>query len=236
MSNSTHTSVVPQLSSERVETLVFHVVLFTLGVTGLAVLFRLPRALARFWRSSEWLTGHFLWHTSTSYRRSKAPRSFSEDGPSEVKSTKETREGATDDSHTLYSYTNRAGGRSDDDGDALGASYPPHMTACPPFLQPLVNLHRIRLSPGFSLSQALVMVFYFGTLAYAGFYRSNPFTDPVRAGWVAVAQLPILFALATKNNILGMLLGFSSNAAELPPSLPRATCCPLREHPRLGLQ
>ncbi|KAF8066781.1 hypothetical protein FPV67DRAFT_1496412 [Lyophyllum atratum] len=204
---STHTSITPQLSDERAETLVFHVVLLVLGVTGLAVIFRLPRAFARFWRSSEWLTGHFLWHTS--YERANAKRSYSEDHRLEGTSTKETKEGATDDSHTLYSYANRAGGRSDDDGQAIGASYPPHIAACPRFLRPLVVLHRTRLSPGFSVSQAIIMLFYFGTLAYAGFYRSSPFTDPMRTGWVAVAQLPFVFALGTKNNILGMLIGFS---------------------------
>ncbi|GLB41051.1 putative ferric reductase like transmembrane component [Lyophyllum shimeji] len=205
--STSHLGVAPKLDNERTEDLVFHVVLFTLGVAGLAVLFRLPRALARFWRSSEWLMGHFFWHTS--YQRSNAPRSFSEDNPSEVASAKEAKDLATEDSHTLYSYANRAGGRSDDDQDALGASYPPHIASCPRFLRPVVILHRIRLSPGFALSQALLMLFYFGTLAYAGLYRSNPFTDPVRTGWVAVAQLPILFALATKNSIPGMLLGFS---------------------------
>jgi len=46
-------------------------------------------------------------------------------------------------------------------------------------------------------------------MLYAGLYKSSPFSDPVRAGWVSVAQIPFVIALATKNNILGYLLGFT---------------------------
>ncbi|KAG0693019.1 hypothetical protein DFH29DRAFT_1007765 [Suillus ampliporus] len=38
-------------------------------------------------------------------------------------------------------------------------------------------------------------------------YSSNPFTDPERAGWVIASQIPFVYALATKNNIIGMMVG-----------------------------
>lgn len=189
------------------ESLVYHVILFILAFIGLFALLRLPRALARFSKSSEWSTGHFLWHTS--YRRSRPPpnRSCTVEYPFGASSSKDTKETSTDGSHTLYSYATRAGGRRGDNG--AGASYPPHIATCPRFLRPLLALHRFRIDTGFSISQVLIMTFYFSVMVYAGFYKSSPFSDPLRTGWVAAAQLPFVFALATKNNILGMLLGFT---------------------------
>jgi hypothetical protein len=62
--------------------------------------------------------------------------------------------------------------------------------------------------PGFSLGQVIILLGYFGILlATTVWDNSSPFVDVVRPGWIAVAQMPIIFALATKNNIIGMLLG-----------------------------
>ncbi|KAF5381629.1 hypothetical protein D9615_005461 [Tricholomella constricta] len=205
MANFTILAVTPQLNADGAESLVFHVILFLLIIVGFLILLRLPRAFARFRRSSDWLNGHFLWHSSYPKSTSKAPQTFPDDYPSEDGSTKETKDGSTDDSHTLYSHAKKARGQSDD----IVVSFPPHVATCPRFLRQLVTLHRARIAPGFSISQAFVMVFYFATLVYASFYKSSPFSDPVRTGWVAIAQLPFAFALATKNNILGMLLGFT---------------------------
>lgn len=48
---------------------------------------------------------------------------------------------------------------------------------------------------------------YMGIILFATFNRSNFFSDPKRAGWIAVAQIPIVVALASKNNILSWLSG-----------------------------
>ncbi|KAG6815967.1 hypothetical protein H0H87_009817 [Tephrocybe sp. NHM501043] len=207
--NSTITPVTPQLSSTRTEKLVTHVALFLVIVIGFCVLLRLPRAFARFWRSSEWLTGHVFWHTSFRFSRTKTLRmrtkSLPDNYPSEASSTHEPKEGASDDSHTLYSHAKKNEGKA----TLTEFNFPPHVATCPAFLRRLVMLHRIRLSPGFSVSQAAVMTFYFATLIYAAFYKSSPFSDPVRAGWLAASQLPFVFALGTKNNIFGPLIGFT---------------------------
>ncbi|KAG5636484.1 hypothetical protein H0H81_007849 [Sphagnurus paluster] len=204
--SSTITPVIPPVSAHGAESLVYHVVLFLLSIVGFVVLLRIPRAFARFWRPSEWLNGHILWHSSlrSRSRLKKRAKTYQDDGLSESTSVKEAKEGSTNDSHTLY-YTGTTAEHAND----VAVSYPPHMSTCPRLLRQLVTLHRIRLAPGFSISQAFVMLFYFATLSYAGFYKSSPFSDPVRTGWVAIAQLPFVFALGTKNNILGMLLGFT---------------------------
>ncbi|KAG6902432.1 hypothetical protein C0995_016611 [Termitomyces sp. Mi166 len=208
MPNRTITPVTPSLSSARAENLVLHVTLFLLSVIAFYVLLRLPRAFARFWRPSEWLRGHIFWHTSFHHTRTRRvyATNLREDSPSETNSTSETKEAASDDSHTLYVHDKNNKGQQSAQTEF---NLPPHITTCPAFLQRLVLLHRVRISPGFSVSQAVIMTCYFAALTYAGFYKSSPFSDPVRTGWVAVSQLPIVIALATKNNIVGTLIGFT---------------------------
>lgn len=196
-----HTTInaVTPLNSPRAEALVFHATLFLLAVIALVAGFRLPRALARFWKASEWSSGHFL--RSGSYRRSSS--TFVQSYPDAYPPPKEA---ASDESHTLYSHAKHAE-RLNSKGMPLILSYPPHVTSCPRFLRsPLAPL-RSRIAPSFSLAQVLVLLFYSCILIYAAFYKSSPFTDPLRTGWVAIAQLPFVFSFASKNNVLGMFLG-----------------------------
>lgn len=108
------------------------------------------------------------------------------------------------DGHFLH-YTPHAKRATEKGGVTM--RYPPHVDSCIKFLRPLLKYLRLRISPGFSIAQSLILVIYFACLAYASLYKSNIFTDSSRTGWVATAQLPLLFALAQKNNVLGLLLG-----------------------------
>ena len=49
--------------------------------------------------------------------------------------------------------------------------------------------------------------FYFGVLLFAGLYRTSVFTNPLRPGYVAVSQIPWVVVLASKNNVISLLLG-----------------------------
>jgi ferric-chelate reductase len=97
-------------------------------------------------------------------------------------------------------------------------SYPPHVPEWPAIARPLGGFLRFRVAPSYSLGQFLLVLGYSAVMAYSWFYKSNPFADPNRTGFVAVSQLPIIIALATKNNLVGLFLGagyekvcFSSN-------------------------
>ena len=46
-----------------------------------------------------------------------------------------------------------------------------------------------------------------GLVLFATFDESDIFSDPKRSGYVAMAQIPIVVALATKNNVLSWLSG-----------------------------
>ncbi|KAI0081357.1 hypothetical protein K474DRAFT_1588111 [Panus rudis PR-1116 ss-1] len=57
-----------------------------------------------------------------------------------------------------------------------------------------------------TIGRACLMLFYFGALLFAALYRTNIFVNPGRASGIAVSQLPFLFALATKNSVIGLFL------------------------------
>lgn len=64
-----------------------------------------------------------------------------------------------------------------------------------------------RISRGISVGQALVVIGYAMVLGIPSLIHSNPVKNPVRTGIVAVSQVPVVFALACKNNLIGTLLG-----------------------------
>ncbi|KIP02275.1 hypothetical protein PHLGIDRAFT_96160 [Phlebiopsis gigantea 11061_1 CR5-6] len=84
---------------------------------------------------------------------------------------------------------------------------PVHMPSWTTMLPSLSWVTRISVRPGLSLGGASIMIAYFVTLCYAGVWESNIFSDPLRMGWVAISQLPVVIVLATKNNPVGILIG-----------------------------
>ena len=125
---------------------------------------------------------------------------------------------------------------------------PVHMPSWTTMLPSLSWITRLPLRPGLTVGGASIMVAYFITMCYAGFFESNVFSDPVRMGWVAISQLPVVIVLATKNNMVGILVGacytrvrrFEAfhvrlnkplSAAELPTSVRRSTVHPRNQHP-----
>lgn len=184
--------------------LLYHTDLLLLSIVGLFFIVRLPRIIALFGTTSEWFDGHILryipYRPSTrvvqSTHRSRPPPS--------------PKEYASDNSHTLYSHASHASHaqRVTEKGAPVTMHYPPHVASCIKFLRPFLKLLRLRISPGFSIAQSFILSVYFSCLVYASFYKSNIFTDNSRTGWVAIAQLPFVFAFSQKNNMIGSLLGY----------------------------
>jgi len=84
---------------------------------------------------------------------------------------------------------------------------PVHMPGWSSMLPRVDAFFRFPLRPRISMGKALILLGYSILMFYAGLYKSNPFTQPIRAGWVAASQVPVIVVLATKNNIIGMMLG-----------------------------
>lgn len=172
--------------------LVYHIDLFLIALFAAVVLLRIARPAARLWKISEWTNGHILFHTTL--RRSATRRvEFNSEAGSKH------RDLATDDSH--WSSAQRVSEKG------TTPSYPPHVSSCPRFLRGFLQVLHARFNPGVSVLQVIVVVIYLATLLYPALFQTNPFTDPVRYGWIGVSQLPFVFALASKNNVLGLLLG-----------------------------
>ncbi|KAA1477942.1 hypothetical protein DENSPDRAFT_885508 [Dentipellis sp. KUC8613] len=168
---------------------VFHVDIVLIALFSIYVLTTLPRALARYMQFSHIRDGWVL-------RSAPAPSS----SPDQL-----VRAGRT---------LQKAGVEMDERVNTLVPPAPAtlrlparaaHWTT---YLHPAVAYvlaHRV--APGYPLGRVCVLAIYFGVVLYAGVFRSNPFVDNVRDGFVAVSQVPIVFALAGKNNVLSLLSG-----------------------------
>lgn len=214
-------------------TLVYHVTLMLMAIMALFVICKLPRAIALF-GTSEWSSGHILRHIPyrpSSQRRQKVVQAvhaaYPPPGP--------IKEADSSDSRTYIDHGPRLAyvQRIDENGEEVQSRYPTHVPATMKPLRPLLTPLRARIAPGFSVCQMLMLAVYFYALVYATFYKSNIITDESRTGWIAVAQLPLVFAFAQKNNILGSILGYGYERVSL------TICCLTAvgiHHPTISLQ
>jgi len=193
--------------------LVYHLDVLLAAIIACFVLFRLPRALARLSRAIEWTHGHIL-HSARLRRTSThlipIGHSSSRFIPSERGFATDLASDGDSHSHLVDGYITQHRTKGRKRGAKFSSSsYPPHIPACPAMARPLAPTLRYRITPGFSVGQVLILSGYFATLLYVTLVQSNPFTDPLRTGYVAVSQLPLVFAFAAKNSIVGMFLGLS---------------------------
>ncbi|KAJ7472299.1 hypothetical protein B0H11DRAFT_1811591 [Mycena galericulata] len=190
----------PYTSTTNTAAFVYHVDIFILALAATFWLCRLPRALARFWRLSEWSNGHILRHIA---HPPPAPRVVMSSRGVHLP----TKELESDISHTTFSRAKLAK-RVDARGATIRVAYPPHVATSMPLLRPLAAPLSTRISPGFTFAQLLVFLVYVSVLIYpASVATAGPFVDLDRASWIAISQLPLVILLASKNNVLGMLLG-----------------------------
>ncbi|KIK63905.1 hypothetical protein GYMLUDRAFT_422562 [Collybiopsis luxurians FD-317 M1] len=183
--------------------LVWGVDIFLLSLIALLFVTRTPRFLARLYSFSEWTSGLVLRNRSY-FKRTSAPRRV--EFPVTQNSGMYEVSLSSDESHTMYqekAFARRVG----ETGMPVQGSYPPHVSNCPSFCRPLLKLMHARIHTGLSFSHFLLMLIWLGTITLPAFYATNAFTDPVRFGWIAAAQLPFVYAFGTKNNVIGVLLG-----------------------------
>ncbi|KAJ6465134.1 hypothetical protein DFH09DRAFT_1278283 [Mycena vulgaris] len=182
--------------------LVYHTVIVLLALVALVVILRIPRALARLWRVSEWSRGHILGYTTPSAPARRISYTSDPNAYSTYATFKDL--GSSQSSHTSYAPKSAPlPARTQTTG-----LYAPHLEPAPSFLRPVVSLLRSRVAPGVSVTQVAVCAGYLSVLLYASIYRSaGPFTDYNRFGYIAISQVPFVVALGTKNNVLGMFLG-----------------------------
>ncbi|KAJ6466914.1 hypothetical protein C8R45DRAFT_838725 [Mycena sanguinolenta] len=180
--------------------LVNHTLILLLALVALVITVRIPRAFARLWRLSEWTRGHFLGYDSSVATGLPDLPYAGNVAPITIDISKVA--GSSQDSHT-YESKFAVPVRRESPG-----SYPPRIRPAPSFFWPVVTLMRSRVAPGVSATQILICAGWLGVMLYPSIYTSKgPFMDIERYGVIAIAQVPIIFALASKNNLLGVFLG-----------------------------
>jgi hypothetical protein len=224
--------VPPQLHRLDPFLFVFHINVVLLGLFGLYVLLTIPRALVYLFQPSDVFNGFFL--RSGSSRAFKG--GLAREGT--TRSTKPMRSISTRTIKIVHMPVDTFGDDIGKGGiwksQPSLASPPalviPQITAgglsrrhlSSPRRAPtrvprwgtlvhptIVYALNFRVAPGFSFGKLLVLLAYATVIGYASLLRSNPLTDPVRTGYVAMSQIPIAVALAGKTNWLSWASGVS---------------------------
>lgn len=229
------TGAPPELDVISSEKVMLNVNLFVFGTIGVLVLFRLPHLIGLFRTTSEWCKGYFLhyskpedWRTSVTktqttqhnvtlpamdrttdahFNRHRLTKSVVTVGCND--STRKTADNQLD----YHRFSEKQGVQS----QSLDTKYPPHYAVVPWFLRPILVLSRVRVFDGYTVGQLVLLAGYLYGYLYGMFSMSNPFSDSSRSAWVAVSQMPLVFALAQKNNIIGSLLGYGYEKVSLAP-------------------
>ncbi|KDQ51898.1 hypothetical protein JAAARDRAFT_40722 [Jaapia argillacea MUCL 33604] len=185
--------------------LVFHLDIFLLAVLAFFTVITLPRVFTRFSRASEWTQGLFLY-----YAKLEAPPRPRR-RPTQIRNaaTVAARFGSDDapmpDAHAHIPRRQIEGKRR-----SIAASlrtsffFPPHMPALSTTAPTFARILRYPITD-LTLGQIVLLTIYFSLLVYASLYKSSLFTDPLRAGFVAMSQIPVVVVLATKVNVIGIL-------------------------------
>lgn len=85
---------------------------------------------------------------------------------------------------------------------------PTHVQALPTRFFSLGCFLRSEIIPDFHVARTLLMLLYFGVLLFAALYKGSIFKSSPRDGVLVASQLPWVYILATKNNAIGILIGY----------------------------
>ncbi|KAI6044553.1 ferric reductase like transmembrane component-domain-containing protein, partial [Pisolithus marmoratus] len=191
-------------------TLAYHLDIVIAIVILLFALFNVPRAIARFVNSSERFRGYLLRYvplrhksrinlnTNSIYLHSDAEKS--------VMNLDDSSEGCHTTFKALPALPTQLL-RNTASGTPFGGRQPVHMPMLSSLVHPVTSILSYPVHEGYTVGHVLLMAGYAAMVFYCGFYKSNPFTDPLRAGWVVTSQIPFVYIFATKNNVVGALVG-----------------------------
>ncbi|RDX49455.1 iron reductase [Lentinus brumalis] len=169
---------------------VFWVDILLLCVVGLLFVLTLPRMLAHFSRGGGWRLGLLLRHTTATSH-------------SDEQSVSSRR---TLDRRSIITRT-ACSSSSENEKPAPTRVQATHVRSWQMLFPHMTHVLRLPVLGRIHLGGAVICVLYFSLLLFAALYRTSIWTNPVRAAYVAISQIPVVYLLATKNNVLGVLLG-----------------------------
>jgi ferric-chelate reductase len=203
---------------------IFHIDVVLLGLFALYVVLTLPRALVYLFQNSEIQNSFFLRSESGAAPRTTSRHRADTHGSSGVTNTPtspslpalvdipengvEGEKGKSSEAQCpALIIPPRAAGAADVKGfpsRRVPTRVPRWMRILHPTLAYALNF---RVAPGFSFGNLLVLLVYTALMLYASLRRPNPFSNPLRIGYLAISQVPIAVALAGKTNWLGLACG-----------------------------
>ena len=188
----------------------WHVSILLICLFGVFVLTTLPRAIARASVGSERTKGYLLRRgrvtiapLSTAGARADSDARSIASGETVV----DANPAPSEETHTLDSHTMLVMPKKQ--GSLRPARIPTRVPSWLALMHPrVVYLLNYQIVPGTAVAHMAVLLVWFGITMYLGTRGTSPFTAPRRPADIAVAQLPIVIALATKNSLPAVLAGF----------------------------
>jgi ferric-chelate reductase len=204
---------------------IFHIDVVLLGLFALYVVLTLPRALVYLFQNSEIQNSFFLRSQSGAAPRTTSRHRSDTHGSSGATNTPTSPTVPALVDIPEYGVEGEKGTKSSE-AQCPALIIPARATATadvkgPPscrvptrvprwirILHPtLAYALNFRVAPGFSFGNLLVLLVYTALMLYASLRRPNPFSNPLRIGYLAISQVPIVVALAGKTNWLGLACG-----------------------------
>lgn len=189
-------------------TLTFYTNVFLLAILGVFTLASIPRAVTRFKQRSEWWRGLVFCKISYSILRKYLnsppslvkPHQYASPIPPAREDSISTASSRTETASTTF--------------PSQKPHLPPPTRAAPhinslsarfPTISSFLSLQPV---PGYPMHRTFIRLFYFGVLLFPALFRDSVFKNPIREGAIVASQLPWVYALGTKNNIVGVLTGY----------------------------
>lgn len=164
----------------------------------------LPRAIARFSSPKAWSQGWILRHSPPKVRDPLQRIPTVKRNTDWNATTAEKRldfATAADGPNSPRNWTDRY-----DFQQTAQRVAPRHVPSLRTVLYPVSSQFSRRVL-GYSAGQVLILLGYATLIAICGLLYANPVTNAKRAGWIAMSQIPVSFLLASKNSLIGFLVG-----------------------------
>ncbi|KAG8742879.1 hypothetical protein FRC10_000799 [Ceratobasidium sp. 414] len=197
--------------------MLYYIDMSLVGVLGLVTLIYLPRTIARYTNKSTLREGWMLLRGNSQYPRTSMIRdknlstldtSTTQYPPNRsVSADVFPQASSTQVSHIDRTPTIKARLLASEDRRGSG-SPPAHRRSYLSYILFVGRALEYHIL-GYRIGQLIVLGAYLAVICVAMFYQSNPTSNVSRAGFVVMSQMPIVFALGTKNSVVTALTGIS---------------------------
>ncbi|QRV98391.1 Ferric reductase like transmembrane component [Ceratobasidium sp. AG-Ba] len=199
--------------------MLYYVDMSLIGVLGLVTLIYLPRTIARYTHTSAFREGWALLRGNPHYPQARVKQIAKDKEPttSNASRTQYPPAGRSVSVDTFLppsstvTHINRTPTikahllNSENRGSGKQPAHVPGYRSYVPILGRILDYHIL----GHRFGQLIVLAAYLAVICVALFYKSSPVTNVSRAGFVVMSQMPIVFALGTKNSVITALTGIS---------------------------